>query len=44
MINVKKRNNKTKNILKFLFKGECTNELDEIPNSILMQRLNYYKG
>ena len=35
---------KPKNILKYLLKEECTNELDEIPNSILMQRLNYYKG
>ena len=35
---------KPKNILKFLLKEEYTNELDEIPNSILMQRLNYYKG
>ena len=35
---------KPKNILKFLLKEECTNELDEIPNTILMQRLNYYKG
>ena len=35
---------KPKNILKFLLKEDYTNELDEIPNSILMQRLNYYKG
>ena len=35
---------KPKNILKFLLKEEFTNELDEIPNCILMQRLNYYKG
>ena len=35
---------KPKNILKFLIKEEFTNELDEIPNSILMQRLTYYKG
>ena len=31
-------------ILKYLLQEECTNELDEVPNSILMQRLNYYKG
>ena len=35
---------KPKNILKFLLKEECTNEIDEIPNSLLMQRLYYYKG
>ena len=35
---------KPKNILKFLLKEELTNDLDEIPNSILMQRLNYLKG
>ncbi len=35
---------KPKNILKYLLQEECTNELDEVPNSILMQRLNYYKG
>ena len=35
---------KPKNILKILLKEEYTNELDEIPNTILMQRLNYYRG
>ena len=35
---------KPKNILKFLLKEEFTNELDEIPNSILLQRLRFYKG
>ena len=35
---------KPKNILKFLINEEFTNELDEIPNCILMQRLLYYKG
>ena len=35
---------KPKNILKLLLKEEFTNDLDEIPNSILMQRLNYNKG
>ena len=35
---------KPKNILKILLKEDFTNDLDEIPNSILMQRLNYNKG
>ena len=35
---------KPKNILKSLLKEDSSNEIDEIPNSILMQRLYYYKG
>ena len=44
LIKANKEITKPKNILKFLLKEEFTNELDEIPNSILMQRLTYYKG
>ena len=44
LIKGSKEISKPKNILKFLLKEELTNDLDEIPNSILMQRLNYSKG
>ena len=44
LIKANKEITKPKNILKFLLKEEFTNELDEIPNSILLQRLTYYKG
>ena len=37
LIKANKEINKPKNILKFLLKEEFTNELDEIPNSILIQ-------
>jgi hypothetical protein len=35
---------KPKNILKTLLKEETSNEMDDIPNSLLIQKLNYYKG
>ena len=44
LIKVNKEIIKPKNILRFLLKEEFTNELDEIPNSILFQRLAYCKG
>ena len=44
LIKVNKEIIKPKNILRFLLKEEFTNELDEIPNSILFQRLTYCKG
>lgn len=35
---------KPKNILKSLLKEQKFNDIDEMPNSLLMQRLHYYKG
>ena len=35
---------KPKNILKSLLKEQTSNESDDIPNSLLIQRLNYYRG
>ena len=35
---------KPKNILKILLNGDFNSDLDEIPNCILLQRLNYNKG
>ena len=34
---------KPKNILKTLLKEETSNEMDDILNSLLIQKLNYYK-
>ena len=44
LIKINKEIIKPKNILKLLLKDDFANDLNEIPNSILMQRLNYNKG